>query len=215
MTVTAHILSYDDGELLLRTDEPVSREILQKNAQSVEIRLVDGREITADQRKAVFATIRDISAWSGHDPEYIRSFLTWDFCEASGRDALSLSDCTVTDAKEFLDYLVEFCLKWDIPTREPLSARSGDAGRYTYACIEHRKCCVCGKRGEIHHVDTVGANGGNRKRINHVGLLALCLCRIHHTEAETDPRFIEKNHLVPIKLDEYLCKINNLNIKKE
>jgi len=213
MIVTAHILSYEDGELLLHPDEPISRDLLQKQAHTIEIRLVDGREITAEQRRAVFAQIRDISQWSGHDPEYLRDYLTWDFCCMTDRESLSLSSCTVSDASEFLDYLIEFCLRWDVPTREPLSQRAGDAGRYTYYCIENRKCCVCGRDGEIHHVDTVGANGGNRERISHIGLLALCLCREHHTQAHSDPEFLKKNHLVPIKLDEYLCKINNLNTK--
>ena len=215
MIITGKILSYEDRDLLIQTDSDISRDILQKCVKEVEIKLTDGRGISADQRKAIFATIRDISQWSGDEPEYTRQFLMWDFCSKTERDTFSLSNCTVSDARDFMDYLVDFCLRWDIPTRAPLSERAGDAGRYTYACIEHGKCCVCGKDGEIHHVDTVGANGGNRERISHIGLNALCLCRIHHTQAHTDPDFIKKNHLVPIPLDHYLCTIHNLNTTKK
>ena len=212
MTTTARILSYEDGELTLSPDDPISRELIQKQCGKVEIRLIDGREITPDQRRAIFATIHDISLWSGHDPQYLRDHLTWDYLAKSGANPFSLSDCTVTDAHDFLDYLIDFVLRWDIPMKESLLKRTDDIGRYMYHCIEHSKCAVCGQPGEVHHVDTVGANGGSRSRIIHIGLRAVCLCRIHHEEAHTNEnRFFTQHHLEPIKLDKYLCDIHRMN----
>lgn len=212
MITTARILSYEDGELTLLPTEPIERELLQKQVGTVEIRLVDGREITPEQRRAIFATIHDISIWSGHEPQYIRDHLTWDYLEKSGAKPFSLSDCTVTDAHGFLDYLIDFSMRWDVPMKESLLKRTDDVGRYIYHCIEHSKCAVCGQPGEVHHVDTVGANGGRRERIIHEGLRAVCLCRIHHEEAHVNEnRFFAQHHIEPIKLDKYLCDIHRLN----
>lgn len=212
MITTAHILSYEDGELLLRPTDPISRELLQKQVSTIEIRLVDGREITPHQRRAIFATINDISLWCGHDPLYLREHLSWDYWMKNGLEPFSLSDCTMTDASGFLDYLIDFVMRHDVPLKESLLNRIDDVGRYMYHCIEHSKCAVCGQPGEVHHVDTVGANGGNRARIIHIGLRAVCLCRIHHEEAHTNEnRFFSQHHLEPIKLDKYLCDIHRMN----
>ena len=74
MIATAKIIKSAHSQLLLAADEQITREIAQKHIGSVEIRLNDGRTISNDQRKKIFAIIRDISVWSGHDPEYLRQF---------------------------------------------------------------------------------------------------------------------------------------------
>ena len=90
MITTAKIIRVCDNQLLLAPDSDISLEIAKKHIGSVEIRLNDGRTISNDQRKKVFAIIRDIAIWSGHDPEYLRSFLTWDYCMRSGQEYFSL-----------------------------------------------------------------------------------------------------------------------------
>ena len=57
-----------------------------------------------------------------------------------------------------------------------------DIGKYLYFCIKHKKCCVCGKDGEIHHVDAIGM-GNDRRYIDDSGYRKMCLCRTHHTIA--------------------------------
>ena len=107
MITTAKILKYDGEHLLLVPDEKLDREIVQKHIGSVEIRLNDGRTISAIQRKKIFALIRDISLWSGHEPEYIRQYFTWDFCQKYGCGWFSLSDADMTTAKDFITYDTE------------------------------------------------------------------------------------------------------------
>lgn len=51
MITTAKILQFDGTQLLLAPDEKLNREIIQKHIGSVELRLNDGRTISADQRK--------------------------------------------------------------------------------------------------------------------------------------------------------------------
>lgn len=214
MITTAKILRYDKNSgLLLMPDEILDRDILNKNIGSVELRLNDGRTISADQRKKVFAVIRDISLWSGHEPEYIRKYLTWDFCSQTDKDWFSLSDVDMTTAKEFITYLIDFCFAWDVPTKDTLLNQTDDIGKYLYQCLEHRKCAICNKRAEVHHVDRIGM-GADRESVVHVGLRAIALCHEHHMEAHSrEKELFEEFYIYGIKLDEYLCKCLSLNTK--
>ena len=89
-------------------DKDISRYLAQKRPSRVEIRLNDGRTISSDQRKKIFAIIRDIAIWSGVEPESSRQLLSADFCGRSGREWFSLSDTDITTAKRLINYLIEF-----------------------------------------------------------------------------------------------------------
>lgn len=213
MTTTARLLRVDGPLLILKPDEPVGREILQKQAGIVELRIDDGRSISAEQRRKTFAIIRDISLWSGHDPEYLRQYLTWDYLSQSGGEPFSLSDVDMTTARDFITYLIGFCFDHNVPTKDTLLHQTDDIGKYLYMCLEHRKCAVCNGRAEVHHVDRIGM-GRDREQVVHVGLEAIALCRGHHDEAHRDERgLFEAYHLYGIRLDEYLCKCLRLNTK--
>lgn len=206
MITTAKIIKYDGRNIILKPDEDILRELRQKQVKDIEIRLVDGRTITAEQRKRIFATIRDISLWSGHEPEYLRQYLTWDFTCGYGGEIFSLSDTDVSTAKEFTNYLINFCLFHSVPTKEPLIKRTEDIGKYLYYCLEHKKCAICNIDAEVHHVDRVGM-GRDRKDIVHTGMKAIALCREHHEQAHINElKLFEQNHVYGIKLDEYLCR---------
>ena len=64
MVVTAKIEKLEDGKLVLKPDTDISRFVEQKRPRRVEVRLDDGRTISVDQRRKIFAIIRDISLWS-------------------------------------------------------------------------------------------------------------------------------------------------------
>ena len=203
--LTAKIVDYDGRRLTLEPDRPIDRELLQKQVGQVELRLVDGRTITADQRKKIFATIRDISDWCGHDPEEIRRILTWEFRGERGAEDFSLSNVDRTTASAFLDWLIGFCFYHSVPTRDTLRCRADDIDAYLYRCLEYRKCAVCNLPADVHHVDRVGM-GRNREEILHIGMKAVALCRVHHNEAHgKEAAFFEKHHIYGIPLDKYLC----------
>lgn len=214
MITTAKIIAYDGDTLLIRPTVPVDREMLQKQVDTVELRLNDGRDISAEQRKKVFALVRDIALWSGHEPEYIRMYTTFNHCLTAGIEPFSLSNCDMSTARDYISYLIDFCFMHNVPSRDTLLNQTDDIGRYLYCCIEHRRCAVCNAKADLHHVNAVGA-GRDRGRISHVGLEALALCRVHHTEAHTmgDKEFCDKYHIYGIKLDEYLCE--KLNLRKD
>lgn len=202
------VVGYQDHKLLITAPLADDWEVIKKEIKDCEVRLRDGREISAEQRKKIYATLRDIADYTGHETEELKDHFKADYVARTGEGWFSLSDTDMTTANRFLTLLLEFCLAWDIPVfGESLKDRSPDIGRYVYACLVHHKCCLCGKKAELHHVEAVGM-GRNRREIPHLGVLALPLCREHHTEAHALGRhtFEEKHHLVSVALDGDLCQ---------
>ena len=211
MITSAKITEYDGQKLVVIPSEALEREILRKRIRECEIRLWDGRSISPEQRRKTYAIIRDISQWSGHEPEELKAYFKFNFCSIDGREDFSLSDVDMTTAKEFITYLIEFCFYNNVPTMDSMLDRTDEIGKYLYLCLEYRKCAICNKHAEVHHVDKIGM-GSNREEIVHVGLEAVALCREHHQMAHNDEKSLfESNHIYGIKLDEYLCEKLNLN----
>ena len=147
-----------------------------------EMRLDDGRTISVMQRKKAYATIRDMAEWTGYPPEVMKEIMKYEFMIRTGEEYFSLSDCSVNLAREFISMLIEFSLEHGIQLSDLAINRTDDIGRYLYYCIKHKRCAVCGRPGEIHHVDTIGM-GNDRRRVDDREYRKICLCREHHTEA--------------------------------
>lgn len=184
---------------------------------SVEIILPDGRRISPEQRRKCYALIGEIAEYvdgvrNAETIEDTKNMVKWEFIlhrmESQERQLFSLSNCDVTTARNFIDYLVWFCVKNDIPMRISPLEYCEDIAKYIIACLHSRKCVVCGKPADIHHCDgdRIGI-GNNRDEVHHLGRKVLPLCRGHHDEAHHDEKgFINKYHLQTITLDKDLCK---------
>lgn len=163
-------------------DVDLSQYIVEKNARYAEIRIDDGRTITSLQRRKAYATIRDISSWTGYLPEEQKEWLKYLYIERTGNPYFSLSDCSMDTAREFINVILDYALEEGIPLSERGIERTDDIGRYLYSCIKNKRCAVCGRPGEIHHVDAIGA-GRDRRHVDDSGYRKICLCREHHTVA--------------------------------
>lgn len=163
-------------------DVDLSQYIVEKNARYAEIRIDDGRTITSLQRRKAYATIRDISSWTGYLPEEQKEWLKYLYIERTGNPYFSLSDCSMDTAREFINIILDYALEEGIPLSERGIERTDDIGRYLYSCIKNKRCAVCGRPGEIHHVDAIGA-GRDRRHVDDSGYRKICLCREHHTAA--------------------------------
>ena len=216
MITTAKIISKEGNRLIIEPSEDISRELERQEIKEIELRLDDGRTISAIQRKKIFALIRDISLWSGHEPEELRALMTWNYRLRANIEDFSLSDVDMSTAKDFITYLINFCFAFDVPTKDTLLNQTDDIGKYLYLCLEFRKCAVCNKRAQVHHVDRIGM-GRNREDIVHVGLNAIALCDEHHKEvhATSESEFFAYHHIYGIKLDNYLCKHLSLRTKEK
>ena len=184
---------------------------------SVVVELVDGRSISAEQRKKAYVLISCIAAWWGYTPlEAMKEILKLMFVgEAETlRRTFSLSDCDMTTARLFITYLIDFCLLHGVDVGEPLYQLAEDIPRYVWACLMNKRCAVCGRKAELHHVDAVGT-GRNRKEICHVGMRVLPLCREHHTEIHVVGRedFLKRYFLEPVKIDERIADVYRLRKK--
>ena len=155
-----------------------------KRVHSCGIWIEDGRHITAEQRKKIYATIRDISLWSGFLPEEQKEWLKYYYMLQTGYPYFSLSGCSIDTAREFLNVILDYVVENGIQLPEPITDRTDDMERAMYSCLRWKKCAVCGQQGEIHHVDTIGM-GNDRRRVDDRLYRKICLCRKHHTEAHT------------------------------
>lgn len=155
---------------------------IDKRIKKAEIRFDDGRTITIEQRKKAYATIRDIAEYTGYLPEEQKEWLKYYHIARTGCEYFSLSNCNIDTAREFINTTLEYAIENGIQLSELAINRTDDIGRYLYYCIKHKKCCICGRPGEIHHVDTIGM-GNNRNRVDDTEYRKMCLCRTHHTIA--------------------------------
>lgn len=184
----------------------------------VNISKIDNRHITDQQRKFIFALCNDIGYYLGEDSEWVRMLVQTYNAKVREIEVESLSSCSMTYANGLIDTIINFCIDQQIP----LEGRTIKEYRYnfdekqTYAMALQRYCVICGQRADIHHVDHIGTKG-NRNKISHIGMRALPLCRVHHTEAHnmaTDD-FLSKYHLTPFVIDkkmEYFIKRGKIRV---
>lgn len=156
--------------------------LAEKHIKNAEMRFDDGRTISAEQRKKAYATIKDISAYTGYLPEEQKEWLKYLYIVKTGGNYISLSDCSMDEAREFINVILEYALQNGVPLEEDGVNRTDDIGRYLYFCIKHKKCAICGLDGEIHHEDAIGM-GNDRKTVDDSSYKKICLCRNHHTIA--------------------------------
>lgn len=208
------------GVATIKATLPNLLHALDRHYDEVEIILPDGRRITPRQRRMIYALLAEISEYingvrDADSLEETKDMMKLGFAlermESMERKLFSLSDVDETTATMFISFIIDFILKHDIPTKISLLENNDDISHFVYACLVNKKCCICGKHADLHHVDAVGS-GNNRNEIHHLGRLALPLCREHHIASHKagQQSFIAKYHLEPIKLDEKLCKIYGL-----
>lgn len=201
MYETGEIIGYDvdqDGSRLniAFPGKNLIQLVAEKRARACTVWIDDGRAITADQRKKAYATIADIAVYMGELPEVTKEWLKYLHIARTGSRYFSLSDCSRDTARAYISTMMDLVLEWGIPLGAPGIERADDTERYLWSCIKNRKCAVCGRPGEIHHVDAIGM-GRDRRTVDDSRHRKICLCRGHHTESHKigQPEFMEKYHV--------------------
>lgn len=186
-------------------------------ALEIDVRLMDRRHITDQQRKFIFALCNEISYYTGDDKEYIRLLMQQYNSNLRGIEVESLSTCSMTYANGLIDTIINFCIDREIPFAKELIIENGYTfdEKQTYAMALKRVCVICGQRADIHHVDHIGM-GNDRNKIRHIGKKALPLCRKHHTECHIKGNeFYDMYHLTPFMIDkkmEFFIKNKKLRV---
>ena len=187
MYVEAILDKYEESEkgtelLITIPGKRIAEILTEKRIKNAELRFDDGRTISAEQRKKAYAMIRDIADYTGYLPEEQKEWLKVLYIIKTGRKNISLSDCSMDEAREFINVILEYAIENGVELREEGINRADDIGKYLYFCIKHRKCAVCGRDGEIHHEDAIGM-GNDRRAMDDSNHKKICLCRNHHTIA--------------------------------
>lgn len=79
MKINGRLDKLSGNKITITADAPVSLYTLSKLAAgkspSVELEIEDGRHISPEQRKKIFALMRDISDWSGEVPDMVEAIM--------------------------------------------------------------------------------------------------------------------------------------------
>lgn len=215
--VKGKIVGYDErrGEILIRAPYTDFAAMCRREYKYVDIQLLDSRPLSAKQRRNCYAMIREISNWNGDTPEENKHFLKLDFWCGEllqvADNLFSLSNAPMSVVAAFQSWLARFIVRNDVPTKVPMLEYIDDVDNYVYACLASKKCVICGKHADLHHVTSVGM-GRDRNEIIHEGMEVLPLCREHHTEYHTIGKdsFVDKYHVNGVPADKSICYIYGL-----
>lgn len=180
------------------------------------IDFIDGRKLSDKQRRMCYSLINAIAEWSGSSTQDIKEAFKMEFwadkIDTLAEKVFSLSNAPMSLIAEFQKFLINFILENDVPLKYSLLNYVDDIDNYVYMCLIHKKCCICGKKADLHHVDSIGM-GNDRTEVQHEGRKALSLCREHHTEIHATgiKAFLEKYHINGgIPIDKTIMKIYKL-----
>ena len=157
------------------------------------------QQITPEQRKKIYAILRDMEAYTGENIEALKENTKAYFIQKTQWEDFSLSDCSRELAADYIEYLINLCFEMGIPLSENPTEAFDEVDRYLLMCLQKQICCVCGQPGEIHHWDALGL-GRDRTTYDDSKHRKICLCRKHHSEAHTigNKAFEEKYHVYGI-----------------
>lgn len=205
----------EDGTAIIQAQVPIDQ-MLHRQVKECYIDLIDSRPLSDKQRKMCYALINAIADWSGSSTEEIKEAFKLEFwaekVDTLADKIFSLANAPMSLVAEFQKFLVNFIISNDVPVKRPLLEYVDDIANYTYMCLIHKKCVICGKKADLHHVDRIGM-GNDRNEVQHLGRKALSICREHHTELHTigDKDFYSKYHLEGgIEIDKTILKIYGL-----
>ncbi len=195
----------EDGTAVIIAQLPVDL-VVRRQVREVYIDMIDSRPLSDKQRRMCYSLQRAIADWSGSSPEEVKEAFKLEFwaerVETLADKIFSLSNAPMSLVAEYQKFLVEFIISNDVPVSFPLREYADDIQAYTYACLIHKKCAVCGRRAELHIM----------------GDYCISLCREHKQElfdiGEDD--FFDRYHLPHgVELDETAKRIYGIRRKRK
>ncbi len=216
----AKVKSIDGREMKVELAEDLNIERLQTvyhgytGARYCELRFLDPRSFSVDQRKYYYALLGDISAFTGHLIEEIDDNTRWKFKALTGRN-ISLSNGssnTKDDVVLLTNIALDLAFELNVSLSNKIPIPDKNLEYYFYKCLTHRKCCICGKHADIDHFDETVGMGRNRKEVDKTNFTYCALCRSHHTEKHTIglTAFRNKYHVYGITLNAETIKRLNI-----
>lgn len=216
----AKVKSIDGREMKIELAEDLNIERLQTvyhghvGARYCELRFLDPRSFSVDQRKYYYALLGDISAFTGHLIEEVDDNTRWKFKALTGRN-ISLSNGssnTKDDVTLLTNIALDLAFELNVSLSNKIPIPDKNLEYYFYKCLTHRKCCICGKHADIDHFDETVGMGNNRDKVDKTKFTYCALCRSHHTEKHTIglTAFRNKYHVYGITLNAETIKRLNI-----
>lgn len=214
MNIFGNISKIDGNKLVVDIGNLADWELTELNKlPSVQMTIDDDRTITIDQRKKACAMMNDISDYTGYTPLETEQMMKIRFmCLQDNPREFSLSNCNRELAKDFIEFLINFCLMEKIPFTTKVFDEIQQSYQLRVQLLRNRICYVCGKpNADVDHVDTIGA-GRNRRSTNQVGMHAWTLCRACHQRRHKMgvKSFAQAYQIKPVKLTAELIDYLNL-----
>ena len=178
------------------------------NLTTGDLLLNDCRMISRQQQKKIYAMIGDISDYTGHHVEFLKSYLKCEYIKMYGGEWFSLGYIDMTTARKFIEFILHICFEWEVPLKLNTVDLTRDVNNYLYLCLKYRKCAVCGCHADIHHHENLVGMGMDRAKHNHIDSRFIALCRVHHNECHNigHKTFEDKYKITAIKLNEAAIK---------
>ena len=178
------------------------------NLASGDLLINDCRMISRAQQKKIYAMLGDISDYTGHHVEFLKSYMKSEYIAMYGGEWFSLGYVDMTTARKFIEFILHVCFEWDVPLSDKTVVLAKEVNNYLYLCLKYRRCAVCGRYADIHHHEGLIGAGRNRAKHNHEESKFIALCRMHHTECHTigHKTFENKYKLAAIKLNAQAIK---------
>ena len=178
------------------------------NLASGDLLINDCRMISRAQQKKIYAMLGDISDYTGHHVEFLKSYMKSEYIAMYGGEWFSLGYVDMTTARKFIEFILHVCFEWDVPLSDKTVVLAKEVNNYLYLCLKYRRCAVCGRYADIHHHENLVGMGMDRAKHNHEDSRYIALCRTHHTECHTlgHKTFEDKYKLAAIKLNAQAIK---------
>lgn len=177
---------------------------------------IDSRSLSGQQRRMCYALINAIADWSGSTADEVKEAFKIEFwadkIDTLADKIFSLANAPMSLVAAFQKFLIRFIIENDVPVKFSLLDYVDDTKDYVYQCLIHKKCCICGRKADLHHIDTIGM-GNDRNEVQHLGREVMSLCRLHHGEYHTigKSEFLDRYHIDGgIEADKTILRIYKL-----
>jgi hypothetical protein len=192
------------------------RQLAAGKQPSVSVEVEDGRKISPDQRRKIWALLNDYADYTGYNPLEMEAYTKAYFMAETGHEYFSMSNCSMSLASDYLTHVIDFGFDHDIPWKFKHIDSIPSAYPLMMQCLKHRICIICGKRAEIDHEPPIGRSG-NRHHIDNRKYKFFPLCHEHHQirHLKGIKWFMEFYHIKPVKLDEESLIALHMNSRKQ
>lgn len=174
--------------IVLAAGQNIANYVFEHRSNTADMKIYDGRLLSSEQRRKAYAVEKDIAEYCGYfskiEQDYVHGDLKKECCKVNKIDMFSLANCNMETARIYINFLLEYALEIGAPLSDTIINCTDDIDTALIMCAAKKICCICGRPGEIHHIDAVGM-GNDRRHYDDSGSRVMCLCRKHHTEAHT------------------------------